>query len=101
MPPVNRARYIYALNDVKLAGNGLIQEFDLDWEGWLMQRKVFQLGDIVRMKKKHPCGSFNWEVVRMGADIKIRCQGCGRLVMMPRSEFERRMIRVEEKPQPS
>ncbi|HAA08291.1 MAG: DUF951 domain-containing protein [Syntrophomonadaceae bacterium] len=66
-----------------------------------MQRKVFQLGDIVRMKKKHPCGSFNWEVVRMGADIKIRCQGCGRLVMMPRSEFERRMIRVEEKPQPS
>lgn len=66
-----------------------------------MERKVFDLGDIVRMKKKHPCGSFNWEVIRMGADIKIRCQGCGRMVMMPRSEFERRMIRVEEKPEQS
>ena len=66
-----------------------------------MQRKVFQLGDIVRMKKKHPCGSFNWEVTRMGADIKIRCQGCGRLVMLPRSEFERRMIKVVEKADPS
>ncbi|HOQ09980.1 MAG TPA: DUF951 domain-containing protein [Syntrophomonadaceae bacterium] len=66
-----------------------------------MQRKTFKLGDIVRMKKKHPCGSFNWEVTRMGADIKIRCQGCGRLVMMPRSEFERRMIKVVETADPS
>jgi len=59
-----------------------------------MERKSFNLGDIVRMKKQHPCGSFNWEVTRMGADIKIKCQGCGRLVMLPRSEFERKMIRV-------
>mgnify|MGYP001211626756 FL=1 len=66
-----------------------------------MQRKTFKLGNIVRMKKKHPCGSFNWEVTRMGADIKIRCQGCGRLVMMPRSEFERRMIKVVETADPS
>lgn len=61
-----------------------------------MERKQFDLGDVVRMKKQHPCGSYTWEVTRMGADIKIRCQGCGRLVMMPRSEFERRMIRVEK-----
>lgn len=61
-----------------------------------MERKVFNLGDVVRMKKQHPCGSYHWQVTRMGADIKIRCQGCGRLVMMPRSEFERRMIRVEQ-----
>lgn len=59
-----------------------------------MERKSFNLGDIVRMKKQHPCGSFNWEVTRMGADIKIKCQGCGRLVMLPRSEFERKMTRV-------
>lgn len=59
-----------------------------------MERKVFGLGDVVRMKKQHPCGSFNWEVVRMGMDIKIRCTGCGRVVMLPRSEFERKMIRV-------
>ncbi len=61
-----------------------------------MERKVFNLGDIVRMKKQHPCGSFNWEVMRMGADIKIKCQGCGRMVMLPRSEFERKMTRVME-----
>lgn len=60
-----------------------------------MQRKEFKLGDVVRMKKKHPCGSYNWEVTRMGADIKIKCMGCGRLVMIPRMEFEKRMIRVE------
>jgi len=66
-----------------------------------MERKSFNLGDIVRMKKQHPCGSFNWEVTRMGADIKIKCQGCGRMVMLPRSEFERKMIRViESKPSP-
>lgn len=59
-----------------------------------MDRKVFQLGDVVKMKKQHPCGSFTWEVVRMGADIKIKCTGCGRLVMLARSEFERKMLRV-------
>ncbi|HWQ76736.1 MAG TPA: DUF951 domain-containing protein [Syntrophomonas sp.] len=61
-----------------------------------MERKTFNLGDIVRMKKQHPCGSYNWEVTRMGADIKIKCQGCGRIVMLPRSEFERKLIRVVE-----
>lgn len=59
-----------------------------------MERKIFKLGDVVKMKKQHPCGSFNWEVVRMGADIKIKCTGCGRLVMLPRSEFEKKMVRV-------
>jgi len=61
-----------------------------------MERKVFNLGDIVKMKKQHPCGSYNWEVVRMGMDIKIKCTGCGRLVMLPRSEFEKKMIRIVE-----
>lgn len=61
-----------------------------------MERKVFNLGDTVKMKKQHPCGSFNWEIVRMGADIKIKCQGCGRLVMLPRSEFEKKMVKVVE-----
>lgn len=61
-----------------------------------MERKQFELGNIVRMKKKHPCGSYHWEVIRMGADIKIKCQGCGRIVMLPRLQFEKRMLRVEE-----
>jgi hypothetical protein len=59
-----------------------------------MERKAFKLGDIVKMKKQHPCGSYNWEVVRMGMDIKIKCTGCGRLVMLARSEFEKKMVRV-------
>ncbi len=63
-----------------------------------MQRKEFKIGDIVRMKKKHPCGSHHWEVTRMGADIKIKCTGCGRLVMIPRMEFEKRMLRIENPP---
>ncbi len=59
-----------------------------------VERKTFQLGDVVKMKKQHPCGSFTWQVVRLGADIKIKCTGCGRLVMLPRSDFERKMLRV-------
>ncbi|SHH21735.1 hypothetical protein SAMN02745221_01952 [Thermosyntropha lipolytica DSM 11003] len=66
-----------------------------------MQRKEFKLGDVVRMKKPHPCGSYNWQVIRMGADIKIKCQGCGRIVMLPRLEFERKMVRVEQSSTPS
>jgi len=61
-----------------------------------MERKAFNLGDIVKMKKQHPCGSYSWEVVRMGMDIKIKCTGCGRLVMLPRSEFEKKMVRIIE-----
>jgi hypothetical protein len=47
----------------------------------------FELGDIVRMRKKHPCGSYNWMITRLGVDIGIVCQGCGRRIMMPRSTF--------------
>ncbi|MBO8127849.1 MAG: DUF951 domain-containing protein [Peptococcaceae bacterium] len=51
----------------------------------------FQVGDIVRMKKKHPCGSFEWEVLRTGVDVRIRCVGCGRVVLLPRIKFVRAM----------
>ena len=47
----------------------------------------FELGDIIQMKKHHPCGEHNFEVIRVGADIKIKCIGCGRIVMIPRSKF--------------
>jgi hypothetical protein len=50
-----------------------------------------RLGDIVRLKKKHPCGNDEWEVVRVGADIRIRCLKCQRYVLMERSTFERRV----------
>ena len=54
---------------------------------------MYDLHDIVEMKKKHPCGV----IVRMGADIKIKCTGCGRLIMMTRRDFEKRMKKVLEK----
>lgn len=49
--------------------------------------ETFNLGDIVEMKKQHPCGSHEFEVIRLGADIKIKCVGCGRIVMLPRTKF--------------
>jgi hypothetical protein len=51
----------------------------------------FQLNDIVRLKKAHPCGSFEWQVTRLGADIGLKCAGCGRYMLIARSELERRM----------
>ena len=49
------------------------------------------MGDVLRLRKKHPCGSDLWEVVRLGADIGIKCQGCGRRVLVQRSRLERRI----------
>lgn len=53
-----------------------------------------RLHDVVRMKKKHPCGSLEWTVTRIGADIKMRCNGCGRAVMLDRAEFVKRRKKV-------
>ena len=51
--------------------------------------KEYDLGSVVQMKKQHPCGSYLWEVIRVGADIKIKCQGCNRIIMLPRNKFEK------------
>jgi len=56
--------------------------------------EAFELGDIVQTRKTHPCGSDRWTVIRVGADIKIRCAGCGRIVMMDRADFVKRMKKV-------
>lgn len=53
-----------------------------------------EIGDLVQMRKAHPCGSNRWTVTRTGADIKIRCEGCGRVVMLDRVEFEKRVRKV-------
>ena len=55
---------------------------------------VLALNDLVQMRKAHPCGSDRWVIVRVGADIKIKCQGCGRVVMLDRAEFEKRVKKV-------
>lgn len=50
-----------------------------------------RLGDVVRLRKPHPCGSYEWRVVRLGADIGIKCQGCNHRVLLARPVFERRV----------
>ena len=56
-----------------------------------------RLGDTLVMKKKHPCGAERWEVLRIGADFRLRCCGCGREVMGPRSRFEKQVRSIERK----
>ena len=59
--------------------------------------KNYDLGSLVVMKKSHPCGENLWEVVRLGADIRIKCTKCGRIVMVPRIEFNKKLKKVMEK----
>jgi hypothetical protein len=60
----------------------------------MMERKVFQLGDVVQMKKQHPCGTNEMEIIRMGMDIRIKCVGCKHSVMVPRAKFEKSLKKV-------
>ena len=53
-----------------------------------------RLGDVVRLRKVHPCGGYEWEVVRLGADIGVRCRTCARRVLLDRSVFEKRVKTV-------
>jgi hypothetical protein len=53
-----------------------------------------EIGDRLRLRKPHPCGNYDWEIVRLGADIGLRCEKCGRRVLLPRSEVERRTKQV-------
>ncbi|MEA3335993.1 MAG: DUF951 domain-containing protein [Chloroflexota bacterium] len=50
-----------------------------------------RLGDVVRLRKPHPCGGYEWEIVRLGADIGLLCTTCGRRVLLTRREFEKRV----------
>jgi hypothetical protein len=60
----------------------------------MQQPMHLQMGDRLRLRKQHPCGSYDWEVVRLGADIGLRCEKCGRRVLLPRSEVERRTKQI-------
>ena len=60
----------------------------------MAEPKSFGLGDIVQMKKPHPCGANEMEIIRMGMDIRIKCRGCQHSVLVPRSKFEKRMKKV-------
>ncbi len=62
---------------IKGQGRGSVKRFD------------YQLGDVVRMKKKHPCGSDLWRVMRVGADIRLECQGCSRQILLARPQVDK------------
>lgn len=54
-----------------------------------------RVGDILTMKKKHPCGAFTWKVLRIGADFKLRCTGCSHEIMSPRSNIEKYIKKIQ------
>jgi len=73
----------------------------------LIKRRVFEinkmvmeikLGDVVHLKKKHPCGSYEWQIVRLGADIGIKCLKCQHRILLERSVFERRVRNIISRP---
>ena len=56
------------------------------------------INDRITLKKKHPCGGFEWDVMRVGADFKIKCCSCGALVMIPREKIEKNIKKVNGEP---
>lgn len=63
-----------------------------------MEKKFsYEVGDIVRLKKKHPCGSFEWEILRVGADFRLKCAGCGHQIMIARSLVEKNTREIKKK----
>ena len=55
----------------------------------------YEVGDIVRLKKQHPCGSKEWKVLRVGMDLKLKCEGCGHELMLPRSKAEKSVKKIK------
>lgn len=61
---------------------------------WYIMDKNYQLGSVVIMKKAHPCGTNEWTITRVGADIKIKCNNCGRQIMLSRIDFNKRLKKI-------
>ena len=59
--------------------------------------KEYDIGSLVVLKKGHPCGENLWEIVKLGADIRIKCTKCGRIVIIPRIEFNKKIKKVIKK----
>lgn len=55
---------------------------------------LYEINDIVEMKKPHPCGKNRWKIIRMGMDIRIKCEGCSHSVLIPRKEFSRKIKKI-------
>ena len=58
---------------------------------------IYEVGDIVTLKKGHPCGSKEWEILRVGADFRLKCMGCGHMIMVPRKMVEKNPTNLKKK----
>jgi hypothetical protein len=63
----------------------------------MSNNQQIELKDIVRLRKPHPCGSYEWQVVRLGVDIGLVCCGCQRRVLLTRAQFTKQLKRIERK----
>lgn len=62
---------------------------------------LLNVGDLIRMRKPHPCGSDQWTITFVGSDIKMKCMGCGRIVMLDRPTFEKRVKKILASAEPN
>ena len=63
----------------------------------VMNQYNYEVGDIVRLKKGHPCGSSEWEILRVGADFRLKCMGCGHQIMIARKLVEKNTKELQKK----
>ena len=63
----------------------------------MTEKIIFEVGDTVRLKKPHPCGSKEWEVLRVGADCRLKCAGCGHQVMLARKLVEKNVRGIKKR----
>lgn len=61
------------------------------------ERLQYEVGDVVRLKKSHPCGSSEWEILRVGADFRLKCMGCGHQIMVARKLVEKNTKELKKK----
>ena len=79
--------YIRVVNDIRFNTQ----------KGGFMEKFTYEVGDIVKLKKQHPCGSFQWEILRIGADFRLKCTGCGHQVMIARKLVEKNTKGLQKK----
>ena len=60
----------------------------------------YSIYDVVELRKGHPCGANEWQIIRLGMDIRLKCQNCGRSIMVPRLEFNRKLKKILRKSDP-
>lgn len=84
------------MRDSDFGLSGQVTEWEEKAFGLREQNMDFEVGDIVKLKKKHPCGSQEWEILRVGADFRLKCAGCGHQIMVPRKLVEKNVRAVKK-----